>query len=378
MKKDSDAMTTKESSKRETRMNKKTKILLIGVVLLVVMTGFTAAAIIMGGLTVKTGEKQMEQDLAAGITSDGIFAIIETEKGSITLEIFYKKTPLTACNFVGLAEGSLDAAKGKPFYDGLVFHRVIKEFMVQGGDPSGNGTGGPGYKFPDEIDSTLKHDVPGTLSMANSGPGTNGSQFFITHVPTPWLDGKHTVFGRVLTGQDVVNKIENNDVITKIKIVRRGAEAKDFAANQAAFNALLAGVADRSNAAQKDAQKATIDSITKKWPNAKKAESGVYYEILQPGSGESPKTGQSLTMKYRGYLLNGTVFDDSDMHKPLEFQVGRGQLIPGFDSQALQMKVGEKRTIIIPPELAYGPAGVPGVIPGNSFIAFDLELLSVK
>lgn len=377
MKKNSDRRTT-ENFKKGDGMSKKTKILIIGLVLLVVMTGFTAAAIIMGGFTLKTGEKQMEQDLAAGITKEGLFAIIETEKGSISLELFYKKTPLTVCNFVGLAEGSLDAAKGKPFYDGLVFHRVIKDFMIQGGDPSGNGTGGPGYKFPDEIDSTLKHDVAGTLSMANSGPGTNGSQFFITHVPTPWLDGKHTVFGRVLTGQDVVNKIENNDVISKITIIRRGTEAKDFSASQSSFNSLLADAGERSKVALKNAQKATIDSITKKWPNAQKAESGVYYEILEAGSGDSLKIGQTLTMKYRGYLLNGTVFDDSDMHKPLEFQVGRGQLIPGFDSQALQMNVGEKRTIIIPPALAYGAAGVPGVIPGDSFIVFDLELLSAK
>lgn len=352
--------------------------MIFGVILLLIMGGVTAAAIIMSGVTTNTGDMQMEQENAAAITKDGMFAVIETDKGSITLELFFKKTPLTVCNFVGLAEGTLDAAKGKPFYDGLIFHRVIADFMIQGGDPSGNGTGGPGYRFPDEFDPSLKHDAPGVLSMANAGPGTNGSQFFITHVPTPWLDGKHTVFGRVVTGQDVVNSIAAGDVIKKVTIIRNGDDARAFKASQSDFNALLNGVSERAKKARENAGKAVLESIGKQWPNAKKAESGVFYEITKKGSGDAVKPGQTLTMKYRGYLLDGTVFDNSDMHEPLEFPVGRGKLIPGFDSQALEMKLGECRTIIIPPELAYGSAGVPGVIPGDSYIAFDLELLSVK
>ena len=169
---------------------------------------------------------------------DGVFAIMETSKGDIVLELHYKETPLTVTNFVGLAEGTLDATKGKPFYDGLKFHRVISDFMIQGGDPKGNGTGGPGYRFEDEIVESLKHDGPGVLSMANAGAGTNGSQFFITHVETPWLDGKHTVFGRVLDGQDVVNKIAQGDKINKVTIVRQGDEASKFTATQADFNRL--------------------------------------------------------------------------------------------------------------------------------------------
>ena len=177
-------------------MTLKMKVLLVGILLLVIVGSATAAAIIIGGNTAQTGDKgsMNEKTGAAAIDRDGMFAVMETNKGTIVLELFFKKTPLTVCNFVGLAEGALDAAKGKPYYDGLIFHRVIKDFMIQGGDPLGKGTGGPGYRFPDEFDPSLTHDGPGVLSMANSGPGTNGSQFFITHVPTPWLDGKHTVF----------------------------------------------------------------------------------------------------------------------------------------------------------------------------------------
>lgn len=361
-------------------MSTKMKFLLIVVLLLVIVGSATATVLIIGGNTTQTGEtrKMSIKEAMSTINKDGIFAIIETVKGSIVVELYYQKTPLTVCNFIGLAEGSLDAAKGKPFYNGLIFHRVIKDFMIQGGDPAGNGTGNPGYRFPDEFDTSLTHDVPGVLSMANSGPGSNGSQFFITHVATPWLDGKHTVFGKVLVGQDVVDSIAVGDKIVSVTIERRGSQAQGFSAKQADFDKYLSGLASKEKASVVEQQKETIELIQKKWPTAIKAESGVYYVITKEGTGTSVRTGQTLTMKYKGFLLNGTVFDDSDMHAPLEFLVGRGQLIPGFDSQALEMKVKEKRTIIIPPELAYGAAGAPGAIPGNSFIAFDLELLSVK
>lgn len=350
------------------------------IILLIIVGSITVAATILGTKVEQTGEKiQMTQnDVETAIDKDGVFALMETNKGTIVLELYFKKVPLTVCNFVGLAEGTLVAAKGKPFYDGLVFHRVIKDFMIQGGDPLGNGSGNPGYKFPDEFDSNLKHSGPGILSMANSGPGTNGSQFFITHVATPWLDGKHTIFGKVYEGQDVVNAIAAGDKIISVRIIRRGTEAKAFTATQDDFNKYLSGISTREKEAQTLAQKDTIELIKKKWPTAIKAASGVYYVITHEGTGPVVKTGQTLKMKYKGSLLNGTVFDDSDMRKPLEFQVGRGQLIPGFDSQALDMKLNEKRTIIIPPELAYGATGAPGAIPGNSYITFDLELLEVK
>lgn len=361
-------------------MTKKMKALLVAIVSLCVVGTATAGVLIFGGSSVTTGDSMSEKTESGStvIDRDGMFAIMETSKGTIVLELFFKKTPLTVCNFVGLAEGTLDAAKGKPFYDGLTFHRVIADFMIQGGDPSGNGSGGPGYRFPDEIDASLKHEGPGVLSMANAGPGTNGSQFFITHVATPWLDGKHTVFGKVLDGQTVVNSIQAGDKIVHIQIIRRGDEAKAFSTNQSDFNGLLSTRGARERASADKAKADSLAIIQTKWPKAQKASSGVFYEITRAGTGDSAKAGQTLTMKYKGYLLDGKVFDDSDMHAPLEFQVGRGMLIPGFDSQALEMKINEKRTIIIPPELAYGAAGAGDVIPGNAYIAFDLELLSIK
>ncbi len=186
-----------------------------------------------------------ESGMATTKLKDGLYAKFDTTKGEILCKLEFEKTPLTVTNFVGLAEGTKDFSgggktKGDKFYDGLKFHRVIKDFMIQGGCPLGTGTGGPGYTFPDEIDPSLTHSGPGILSMANAGPGTNGSQFFITHVATPWLDGKHTVFGHVVSGQDVVNKIEANDVINSVEIIRVGAAAEAFKSDQKAFDTLLA------------------------------------------------------------------------------------------------------------------------------------------
>ena len=355
------------------RLNK-IAILVLPVAFLVIATA-AAAAIILTGDSEK-GKKM--NAISAELQKDGVYAVVDTNKGDIVLELFYKETPMTVCNFVGLAEGTLDAAKGKPFYDGLIFHRVIANFMIQGGDPDGKGTGGPGYRFPDEIVDDLKHNAAGILSMANAGPGTNGSQFFITHVPTPWLDGKHTVFGRVVKGQDVVNKIVQGDRMNSVSIIRKGAEAQKFTATQKDFNTYLAGATERAKqrAAQKKEKHEAL--IKQKFPNAVKSGNGVFYTIVKEGKGAKAQSGKTLTMKYKGSLLDGTVFDDSDMHEPLKFVAGSGQLIAGFDQQALQMTVGEKRTIVIPPELGYGSRGAGGVIPPDSYLVFELELLSVK
>jgi len=310
--------------------------------------------------------------------SDGLYAVINTGKGEILLSLFFDKTPMTVCNFVGLAEGKFAVCKGKPYYDGLKFHRVIDNFMIQGGCPLGTGTGGPGYSFPDEFDPSLKHVGAGVLSMANAGPGTNGSQFFITHVATPWLDGKHTVFGKVVRGQDVVNAIQQGDNIKSISIVRKGKQAENFRTDEDSFKVYIAKLQEESKKAMEKALDDAMSIMKKKWPQAVKDDDGVFFFVSKEGKGSLPKKGQVLTMKYKGSLIDGKVFDDSDMHEPLEFEAGMGRVIKGFDSQAAKMKIGEKRTIIIPPYLAYGERGAGGVIPPNAVLVFELELLGIK
>ena len=307
---------------------------------------------------------------------DGIYAVIHTVKGDIVLELEYKKCPMTVCNFIGLADGTLNMAdKGEPFYDGLNFHRVIKDFMIQGGCPKGDGTGGPGYRFPDEFNPELKHDGPGVLSMANAGPGPNGSQFFITHVATPWLDGKHTVFGHVIEGQDVVNSIEQYDRINSIEIIRVGTDAEAFDTSGDAFASYVENVEKREKEALKEARAKVEREIENRYPNAEITHTGLRYIVEKKGSGtESPKMGQPVKVHYQGQLLNGKVFDSSLIRKePAVFNIG--QVIEGWNEALVTMKKGEKRTLIIPPELGYGEYGYPGVIPPNSFLIFDVELL---
>ena len=361
-------------------MKARTNLTVFLIAVVVLLAGFFSAAIVFAAGSKDTvGGKSMPDEVTSALAQagEGMFAVMETDKGFIVLRLFYEQTPLTVCNFAGLAEGTLDAASGKPFYDGLTFHRVEKNFMIQGGDPRGNGTGGPGYRFPDEIVPELKHDGPGVLSMANAGPGTNGSQFFITHVATPWLDGRHTVFGRVVYGMDAVNRIAAGDKILSVKIERQGDAAKAFACAQADFDRYLARAVEEESAKKEKERQAIYASILEKWPAAEQDENGIFVTVTNEGSGELAKNGQTMRVKYRGSLLDGRVFDDSDMHKPLEFNVGSSRLIPGFYAQAVSMKKGEKRTAIIPPELGYGSTGIPGVIPANAFLVFDLEILDI-
>lgn len=313
---------------------------------------------------------------------DGLYAKIATSKGDILLQLFYKKTPLTVINFVGLAEGTLHLGGsaqplGHPFYNGLTFHRVIPNFMIQGGDPLGNGTGGPGYTFPDEFDPGLRHDSPGVLSMANAGPNTNGSQFFITHVPTPHLDDKHTVFGHVVEGQDVVNRIDRGDSIKSITIQRVGPDAEAFKTDQAAFDTALAAIKKQQAAAQQEEQDRIEKMIKERWPKAVRTPSGLYYEVEQKGTGNPPPRGTVIKAHYTGRLLLGNrKFDSSyDRGEPIAFPVGTGRVIAGWDEALSQMTKGEKRTLIIPPELAYGERGAGGVIPPNAWLVFDVELV---
>jgi peptidylprolyl isomerase len=313
---------------------------------------------------------------------DGLYAQIATDKGDILLRLFYTKTPLTVINFVGLAEGSLQlggASKplARPFYNDLTFHRVIANFMIQGGCPLGTGTGGPGYTFPDEFDPSLRHDGPGVLSMANAGPGTNGSQFFITHVATPHLDDKHTVFGRVVEGQEVVNRIDRGDVIKTLTIVRVGKEAEAFKTDQAAFDAALAAMKKGEADALKAQQEKIRKMIKDQWPKAVASKSGLYSQIEQQGEGDPPAPGTVISAHYTGRLLLGNrKFDSSyDRGEPIAFPVGTGRVIRGWDEALGQMTKGEKRTLIIPPELAYGERGAGGVIPPNAWLVFDVELV---
>ena len=310
---------------------------------------------------------------------EGIYAQFETSKGEIICKLEHEKTPMTVANFVALAEGTMKNNKkeiGQPFFDGLKFHRVISNFMIQGGCPDGNGTGDPGYKFPDEIHSDLKHSKAGILSMANSGPATNGSQFFITHVPTPWLDGKHTVFGHVVEGQDVVNTIEGGDTINTVTIIRVGDAAANFKSDQEAFDTLLGSIDERAREKEREAEEQAQKQIEERWPEAKTTSSGLKYVVVEEGSGEAtPDKGTTVKAHYTGKLLDGTKFDSSyDRGQPIEFPVGSGRVIKGWDEAFLSMKKGEKRILIIPPELGYGPAG-RGPIPPNATMVFDVELV---
>ena len=312
---------------------------------------------------------------------DGLYAKIITAKGDILLQLEFEKTPLTVTNFVGLAEGTKDFkdSKGRTsgrFYDGLTFHRVIPNFMIQGGDPLGSGTGGPGYDFPDEFDPSLRHDRPGILSMANAGPNTNGSQFFITHVPTPWLDNKHTVFGHVVEGQDVVNAIKQGDVITRIEIIRVGEKANAFKADQASFDRLLQDRDKDRAAKEKDQHEEEMAIIHEKWHNAQTTASGLMYVVVTEGTGDKkPQPGDMVSAHYTGMFLDGRKFDSSvDRGEPIRFPVGTGRVIKGWDEALLDMKKGEKRILIIPPQLAYGSRG-RGPIPPNSTLVFEVELL---
>jgi len=315
--------------------------------------------------------------------NDGLYAKIATNKGDILIRLHYQKTPLTVINFVGLAGGSLHLGgsskpTGTPFYNGLTFHRVIANFMIQGGCPLGTGTGGPGYTFPDEFDPSLRHDGPGVLSMANAGPGTNGSQFFITHVATPHLDDRHTVFGQVVEGQEVVNKIDKGDTIKAITVIRVGKEAEAFKTDQAAFAAALAAIKERETKALKTQEEKIKKMIKEQWPKAVRSDSGLYSQVEQKGEGKPPARGATIKVHYTGRLLLGNrKFDSSyDRGEPIAFPVGAGRVIRGWDEGLSQMTKGEKRTLIIPPELAYGEKGAGGVIPPNAWLVFDVELVN--
>ena len=366
-------------------------------------------------------KKPAISQMASPKTTEGIFANIVTNKGTIVVQLEFQKTPVTVANFISLAEGKNafvtdEKLKGKPFYDGLKFHRVIKDFMIQGGDPAGNGSGGPGYSFKDEF-TDLKHSKGGILSMANSGPATNGSQFFITHKETPWLDGKHTVFGQVTQGMDVVNKIEQNDVITKVTITRKGALASkfdavkifsDYYANKAEDAKKQAAIDAENRAKQAAIQAENRRIYLEKYGNVIKEKaaylaatkatatttaSGLQYALLQKGTDVKPVDGSTIYFKYAGYFEDGNLFDsnfedvattfgqfnqaraDQNGYQAFPFEAGKKDgMIPGFLEGLSLMNIGDRMLLFLPAKLAYGERGAGGVIPPNTNLVFELEI----
>jgi cyclophilin family peptidyl-prolyl cis-trans isomerase len=324
--------------------------------------------------------------------TDGMYAKFNTSKGEIICQLEYKKTPMTVANFVGLAEGNFkmnDKSFNKPYYDGLTFHRVIKDFMIQGGCPLGNGSGDPGYAFYDEIVADLKHDKAGILSMANSGPSTNGSQFFITHKDTPWLDGKHTVFGHVVSGQNVVDAIEQGDKMDKVSILRIGDEAKSWNATNEfekvyrplkveddKKNEVYAKISAMSEDEYKEFM---LKEVKKQFRKAKLSKSGLVYVIEKKGKKPKPTKGTQLSVHYIGtFRADGKKFDSSrDRNQPMDFTFQEQRMIPGFEEGIGLLGKGGKAKLFIPYFQAYGKNGRPGAIPPYSDLVFDIEIMDL-
>lgn len=360
---------------------------------------------------------------------DGLYAEIVTDKGTMLAELYFEKTPGTVASFVSLAEGTSERVdsvyKDKPFYDGLTFHRIIKGFMIQGGDPSGTGSGGPGYKFHDELSPELRHDTTGILSMANSGYGTNGSQFFITLAPTPHLDGYdeqgnpkncaspnvgcHTVFGKLVKGFDTLEAIANVEMadpragkpkstvtIETVNIIRKGAAARKFDAPEVFEKELAAKAEEEKKAAEalEALKKEKREQFEAQREQAEILESGLGIYISQKSDGPKPKPSQEVNVHYAGYFSDGELFDTSikevadkwgmqtrpseDLYQPLTIPYGpEAGMIAGFKEGVQQLKVGEKATLFIPYHLGYGERGY-AIIPPRTDLVFEIELVGIE
>lgn len=359
------------------------------------------AAISITSCTPIYKKMNVDKETYAGL-KDGLYANFQTSKGNMIIKLEDEKAPVTVANFVGLAEGKIEnkaKAKGVPFYDGTIFHRVIKDFMIQGGDPKGTGMGDPGYKFDDERND-LQHKGKGILSMANSGPNTNGSQFFITEVPTPHLDSRHTIFGEVVNGLEVIDSIATVEkgaqdkprtdvVLEKVAIFSKGDSYKTYDA---------AKIFSEGKGKIKENNKAILDKIEA--DKKKKAEefaanqqklvddlkatmqatpSGLYYKITETTEGKKANVGDNVSVHYAGKLVDGTEFDSSfKRNEPIEIPIGVGQVIKGWDEGILLLKEGESATLLIPSELGYGANGAGGIIPPNAWLIFDVKLVKVN
>jgi len=352
---------------------------------------------------------------------DGIYAEIVTTKGTMIAKLEYEKVPVTVANFVALAEGThplvKDEFKGKKYFNGLTFHRVMDKFMIQGGDPTATGSGDPGYRFDDEFDPTLIHDRPGILSMANGGPGTNGSQFFITEVPTPWLDSKHSVFGELVEGLNIQDSISNvpvgpgnkpleDVVITEVNIIRKGLSAKSFDAAKE-FTEGLPKIAERQKALKEEARKQAeakaavarekflkdnenLDGRIQNFPT------GITMIYTNESTGVKPKSTDNVLVNCAGYFTNGELFyttykdiaqkygkyneqaDQQGYYQPFSMIYNEtATLVPGFREAMLNMNVGDKARVYIPSYLGYGERGY-GAIPPNTDIIFDIEIAGIQ
>ena len=334
--------------------------------------------------------------------NDTIYASIETSKGIIKTQLFFNLTPVTVANFISLAEGEnkevSDQYKGKKYYNGITFHRVIPDFMIQGGDPTGTGSGSPGYNFKDEFVDELKHDSAGILSMANAGPGTNGSQFFITHKETPWLDGAHTVFGNVVEGQDIVDKIEQGDSIINIEIIRQGNSAKKFNAPKV-FTNHFKEEEKRKKEKEKALEKLKKD-VSKIHSDLKEksteTETGLKFFINEKGDGDMVDENKVILTHYAVYFEDGNLLDTSILeiaekfnmfdnrraqaggYSPIEAKVGaKDMMIQGFKEGLKLLKTGDKATLFLPYYLAYGETESRG-IPAKSNLIFEVEIVDQK
>ncbi len=361
-----------------------------------------SAAILLTSCTPIYKKMNIEKETYESL-KDGLYANFQTSKGNMIVKFEDKEAPVTVANFVGLAEGKIDnkaKAKGVPYYDGTIFHRVIKDFMIQGGDPQGTGMGDPGYKFEDEKND-LQHTGKGILSMANSGPNTNGSQFFITEVATPWLDGRHTIFGKVIKGENVIDEIANVEkgaqdkpktdvVLEKVTVFSKGDEYKNYDASKI-FNEGKGKIqennkviTDRLEAEKiKKEQEFVINQqklVDELKATMQSTPSGLYYKITKITNGKAPKAGDNVSVHYAGKLVNDVEFDSSfKRNVPIEISVGTGQVsIKGLEEGILLMKEGETAKLVVPAELGFGEKGAGGVIPPNAWLLFDVELIKVN
>ncbi len=361
----------------------------------------TLASISLFSCTSIYKKMNIDKEIYEGL-QDGLYANLQTSKGNMVVKFEDKKSPVTVANFIGLAEGKIENTskpKGTPFYDGTIFHRIIKNFMIQGGDPKGTGMGDPGYKFDDEKNN-LQHTGKGILSMANSGPNTNGSQFFITEVATPWLDGKHTIFGEIVVGKDLVDVIANVEtgaqdkpktdvVLEKVSVFSKGDQYKDYDAAKVfnegkskikeANQEYLAKEAEEKKKREVEFAANQLKLVNDLKSDMQETESGLFYKITKNTEGKAPKKGDTVSVHYAGKLVDGSEFDNSFKRgEPIQIPIGLGHVIKGWDEGIMLLKEGETATLLIPAELGYGARGAGGVIPPNAWLIFDVELVKVK